>query len=187
MYAQSTKAILTFKDGSVLEGLGKLKGAEKVKFRKNKKTKAAKYHFSDLESVKIFTVDEANTYVYLLDKQKNKFRVLEEVLKGKVSLYRIVSRGNHGGFGGFGTNGMTFSVSTSFSIKSFYVRKSGEDSISNLGSTSLFSKNFKKAASNYFKDCPKLVTKIQHKEYRKRDIRAMIEFYNSNCQENIKK
>jgi hypothetical protein len=68
-----------------------------------------------------------------------------------------------------------------FTIKNYYLRKKHEKEVTHISSTHLFSKNFKKAATSYFEDCPDLVEKIATKEYRKRDIRAVIEFYNAKC------
>lgn len=185
LIAQRTEARLVFKNGTVLNGLGKLKGAACVKFRKNKKTKAKKYHFKDLESVQLYNGDSRITYVYLLVKKKNKQKVLEEVIVGDISLYKMVSHGTHAPMGvGFGAaaGGMGITMGTSFTIKNYYLRKKGEKEVTHITSTDLFSKNFKKAATAYFKDCPYLVEKIATKAYRKRDIRAIIEFYNSKCQ-----
>lgn len=181
--AQKAKAILTFNDGTKLEGLGKLKGSERVKFRKDKNTKAKKYHFKDLERVTIYSGDERTFYVYLLEKEKKRYKVLEEVVIGDISLYKIVRHGTHApmgvGFGGVG--GMGMGMGASFTIKNYYLRKKHEKEVTQISSTHLFSKNFKKAATTYFEDCPDLVEKIATKEYRKRDIRAVIEFYNSKC------
>ncbi|MGY8939071.1 MAG: hypothetical protein ACKVK4_03750 [Flavobacteriales bacterium] len=184
--AQKAKAILTFNDGTKLEGLGKLKGSERVKFRKDKNTKAKKYHFKDLESVKIYSGDAKTSYVYLLEKEKKRYKVLEEVVIGDISLYKIVRHGTHApmgvGFGGVGgVGGMGMGMGASFTIKNYYLRKKHEKEVTQISSTHLFSKNFKKAATTYFEDCPDLVEKIATKEYRKRDIRAVIEFYNSKC------
>lgn len=185
MHAQRTKAILYFKDGTQITGLGKLKGANKVKFRKTRKDKAKKYDFKNLEKVKIYEADDINTYVYLKVKDKNHYRVLEEVVVGEVMLYKIVSHGQHagvgmGGFGGAG-GGMAIGMGTSFSIKSYYVKQKNEQEVTHLGSTDLFSKSFKKAAGSYFKDCPDLVKKIQNRESKKRDIREVVEYYNTEC------
>ncbi len=185
IHAQRTKAVLYFKDGTQITGLGKLKGANKVKFRKTRKDKAKKYDFKNLEKVKIYEADDINTYVYLKVKDKNHYRVLEEVIVGAVSLYKIVSHGQHagvgmGGFGGAG-GGMAIGMGTSFSIKSYYVKRKNDQAVTHLGSTSLFSKSFKKAAGSYFKDCLNLVEKIQNKEFKKRDIREVVEYYNTEC------
>jgi hypothetical protein len=40
---------------------------------------------------------------------------------------------------------------------------------------------FKKDMINYFSDCPKLVEKIESKDFRKDDLESIVRFYNSNC------
>lgn len=185
---QNTEAILIFKDGTKVIGLGKLKRGDIIKFRKNKNEKAVKYHFKDLEKVTIIENSRNVNYVYLKVKGSNKFEVLEESIIGKLSLYRVVTQGQHAPMGvGFGINGgmgMGIGMGGSFTIESFYLKRKNEEDVTHLGSTSLFSKNFKKAASNYFSDCPKLKEKIENKEYKKIDIVAIVEFYNSYCVKN---
>ncbi|MCF6280409.1 MAG: hypothetical protein L3J14_08690 [Flavobacteriaceae bacterium] len=72
----------------------------------------------------------------------------------------------------------------SYTITSYYVSKHDEPLLTYLGAKgSLFSKNFKKAASEYFSDCPKLVWMIKNKELKKRDIVEIVDYYNKNCGE----
>ena len=40
---------------------------------------------------------------------------------------------------------------------------------------------FKKDMIEYFSDCPKLIEKIDNKEFSKQDIKAISAFYNSDC------
>jgi hypothetical protein len=176
MEAQKTKAILTFNDGTKLEGLGKLKGSERVKFRKDKNTKAKKYHFKDLESVNIYEGSEKTTYVYLYVKEKNDYKVLQEIIIGELSLYITITHVQHVnmGFGGPG-------VGASFTTKDYYLKRKVEKKANQLGPRGLFLKNFKKYASIYFNDCPKLSEKIKIKEFRRRDIVEIVEYYNNNC------
>ncbi len=181
--AQKSKAVLTFKDGTVKTGLGKLSNNGKIKFRTNKGEKAVKYDFSLLDQVKI----SGKTYVYVNVIGIENPRVLERVLVGKVYLYQTQSQGYMpyggapgGGFGG--TGGVGFSGGYSYNINNFYVRRTEEDRATHLGSNQLFSKNFKEAASNYFKDCPELVQKIQNKIFKKRDLRDIVQFYNTECE-----
>ncbi|MFC2151023.1 hypothetical protein ACFLSE_00730 [Bacteroidota bacterium] len=44
--------------------------------------------------------------------------------------------------------------------------------------------SFKKRMINYFNDCPELCTKIESQEFRKRDIKAIVNYYNSSCKTN---
>lgn len=46
----------------------------------------------------------------------------------------------------------------------------------------VFSRNFKKAATEYFQDCPALVTKIESEEFTRKTAAKMVQFYNNQCQ-----
>jgi len=161
---------------------------DRVKFRKNKKSKAKKYPFKTLKHVKIKEYDEFHTYAYIRVQNKKKPRVLEVKLTGYLSLYEL-SRTYHsphnfgGGAGGFGGGGASvgFTFGHSYNINNFYVRKEGQKEATHLGSNQLFSKNFKKAASAYFKDCPSLVKKIQSRTFKKRDLEKIVSYYNNKC------
>ena len=81
-----------------------------------------------------------------------------------------------------GANGhMNMSNGNYYDIKNLYVRRGVSGEITHLGSNQLFSKNFKNAASDYFADCPELVTKIQNKEFKKKHVRDIVKFYNLQC------
>ena len=183
--SQNDRAILIFHDGSTVEGYGKLKSQDRVKFRKSKQDKAIKYHFRDLKKVTIYNDYAETIYVYQKIKGKKMYEVMEVVVVGEMSLYKKVTYGTHaggmgaGGFGGSG--GVGFGMTTSYTIEDYYVKRKDEQEVTHLGSTDLFSKNFKKAAGGYFADCPSLVKKIQTKEYKKRDIEEIVSYYNSEC------
>jgi hypothetical protein len=150
-----------------------------VKF-KTKDSKALKYHFRDLKKVIIGD----DSYVYLKVKGDDSYEVLEEVILGKMNLYQKVTEGHMVGApmggGGFGSAPM-MGAGHSYSISNYYVRKSDEVKVTHLGSTNLFSKNFKKAASAYFSDCPGLVSKIQSRKFKKRHIEDIVIYYNTSC------
>lgn len=185
LHAQKNKAILTFKDGEILTGLGKLK-RDAVKFKSTKDAKSVKYKFNNLEEAKIYYSGEAVTYVYKRVKGFSSPIVVEQVVTGKVSLYKKVINGYTskvvGGFNkGFGNSGFGLNRRHHYSIKNYYVQRNNKEEMFNLGSNQLFSKNFKKAAADFFKDCPLLVSKIRKKEFRKKHILKIVEFYNQQC------
>ena len=188
LHAQKSKAVLTFKDGKIKKGFGALVSGNRVKFRAKRKSKPIKYHFKNLETVNITRKDDSRTYAYIRIQNKNKPRVLEVKVAGYLSLYELsrtyYSHHNHGaGVGGFGGGGMSagFTFGHTYNINNFYVRKEGQKEATHLGSNQLFSKNFKKAASAYFKDCPSLVKKIQSRTFKKRDLEKTVTYYNNKC------
>jgi len=181
--AQKSKATLIFKDGTTIQGLAKLSGIDKVKFKRNKKEKATKYHFSELKKAIINDGEASSTYVYA-KVDIDTYKVLEEITIGKVNLYSMEFSGYSGPVYMAGPNGGSWTgMGHSYNIKNLFVSREGEEIVTHLGSNQLFTKNFKKAASTYFKDCPELVKKIQNKKLKKRDIKDIVEFYNNQCQQ----
>lgn len=182
--AQKTKATLTFKDGSKKTGYAKLIGAESVKFKSKKNAKATKYHFSELSQAKINDAEGYSVYVYLKVIGKEKRKILKQVEVGKVSLYALntqkyTASGYTGGNSGVGTG----YVGTNFyTIKNSYVRREGEIAVTHLGSNQLFIRNFKKAASDFFKDCSALTQKIKNNQFKKKDLKKIVAFYNKRCE-----
>ena len=178
----TNKTILYFNNGKEVTGFGKIHGENGVRF-KTKDSKAQTYNFNDLKKVKIYEGDDINTYVSMKVKGTEKYKIVKEVVLGRVCLYKKVNEGYVPGTpmgGGFGGAPM-MSPGYSYSISNYYVKKEDETEMTYLGSTSLFSKNFKKAASEYFKDCPSLVAKIQKKELKKKNMVEIVEYYNDNC------
>tara|TARA_R110000796_G_scaffold252631_1_gene389204 strand:+ start:89140 stop:89751 length:612 start_codon:yes stop_codon:yes gene_type:complete len=181
--AQKTEGTLVFKNGDIKEGLVKLAGSKSVKFKATKKEKPITYDFSDLEYAKIKNGDQSSLYTNVVVEGKDDPIVLEEIVKGKVTLYHLDSKGYSPGIsvmGGVGGAPM-YTGGNFYEIKNLYVLKKGETHAIHLGSNQLFSKNFKAAASEFFKDCTHLVTKIQNKEFKKKEIKAIVEFYNTQC------
>jgi len=105
---------------------------------------------------------------------------LELVERGKnVSCYKDVVHGNM--HQTFMPNGTVMTTGFWGTITYSYLRKTDKEEAIYLTSTYWFSKNFKKAASEFFSDCPRLVTKIQDREFKKRHLNEIIEYYNTQC------
>jgi hypothetical protein len=181
--AQKDATTIYFKDGTKLQGLAKLINGDQVKFKKFKGDKAQKYHFENLEQVVINDREEASTYIYL-ETREGYFNVVRELEIGKVSLYVLEQTSYSAPMFVGGANGqMNMMHANYYDIKNLYVRRGISGEVIHLGSNQLFSKNFKNAASAYFLDCPILVEKIQNKEYKKKHVRDIVNFYNLKCNE----
>lgn len=180
--AQKTKAVLIFKNGTQLEGLAKLNLWEKIKFRKERGDKRKRYTFDEVDTLKLFEDEVPSIYVQVKIKDEGFHKILELVDQGKNLIYY---RDNIQGYYGSSAipNGSMPSVPMggSYSYTDSYVRKPGENEATYLASTSWLSGNFKKMASKYFDDCPNLVAKIQHKEFKKRHLKEIIAYYNTKC------
>ncbi len=183
--AQNQKATLYFRDGTSATGLARIIGANvKIKFRKNKNSKKIFYSYKKVDKILIRENDEDVMYQFKIIQNKKTPLLLEILKEGKVTLYRNVRWNSFGGAPTWNATGtMYFTKGYTYPISNYYVSRDNKDVVFHLGAKgSLFTKNFKKAASEYFKDCKALVNKIQKKEFRKKDIIEIVGFYNTNCQ-----
>lgn len=181
MSAQKQKATIFLKDGTQIKGFAKITGGDQIKFRSDKKSKKKLYNYESVKKLIIRKNDTDIEYRYKIVEGKNSVKLLELIEEGYITLFRDLNEGYSPG--GFGAGGMMIGGGRSYSISHYYVSKDNNESVTHLGSKgSIFSKNFKKAATEYFKNCPKLVQKIQDKEYKKRDIVEIVEYYNENCE-----
>ena len=181
--AQKQKATLYFRDGTELKGKARITKSGKIKFRKSQKSKKVFYDYKEIDKILIRKEDIDVMYQYKILKNKSRPLILEIIKEGEITLFRTLKTGhNPGMMMGPGGGAPMMTGGYSYSISNYYVSRDNESTVFHLGSKgTYFSKNFKKAASTYFKDCPKLVTKIQNKELKKRDIVEIVEFYNENC------
>ncbi|MBJ2174550.1 hypothetical protein JBL43_09895 [Aureibaculum sp. A20] len=177
--AQKNVAKLYFNDGTEKTGLAKITYKNEIKFREENGGKKEIYNSDGIKCIEIFNIYEKprkKTYCYKKINENNPI-LLRQVINGKLSLY-VLDTTTHGSMAG--PNGSVFMTGNSSS--SYYVCKGDDEIVTHLGDRgNLFSKNFIKAASEYFKDCPELVKKIEDKAYKKRDIEEVVNFYNKDC------
>ncbi len=182
-YKDWTEAKVYLKGGEVLEGRARLpmleqkyselaftqSSKEYLRFLQGKQRKSTKFEGKDVDSVvfslKRSQVKKSATYVPILkNKKRERYGLAELLIDGKVKFVkRTVSNT------GFGN---TFK-------ESLLLREGEEAVIFNYAGLGL--NPFKKRASEYFNDCPDLVSKINDKKYRRKDLEALVRFYNSNC------
>ncbi|MGX1931308.1 hypothetical protein [Flagellimonas sp. 2504JD4-2] len=182
IYSQRTEIELQFKDGKVLNGLGKLKRTD-VKFRLDSKEKAQFFSFKELERIKIKEGANWEEYRSINVEGLENPIMLQLIVEGEVNLYQQSSFGymptGPAGVGSAG--GTSFGGGQFYTADYYYLKKKSQSKAVHLGSSQLFSKNFKKAASEYFEDCARLVEKIQTAEYKKKQIKEISTFYNTEC------
>ena len=92
MDAQRTTAILTYKDGKQLIGLGKIRASGKIKFKKTKKDKAQNYSFDTIARATIHEPYGMVHYVQRKVSGTDTYAIVELVKQGKVTLYRTYDR-----------------------------------------------------------------------------------------------
>ena len=201
--AQIQRATITLNDGTVKNGLARIRDLRlDIKFKAKKEAKKEFFDFKEIRSISIVEVGKVITYevkyktkktapIVNETKKKDDYDddddeweendvyesvrmpyLFEVVVKGDVSLYTFSTMtGSNGMMGGGG------------SITTYYLSKGNDDYVTTIayfGSLNV-GKSFKKKAIKYFSDCPNLVQKIKDKVYKKRDIKEIVEYYNSNC------
>lgn len=174
--AQKTQGTIYMKNGTVKKGLVKRSGLKSVKYRSSKKSKSVKFNFEELERVEILERRGKETFVNLKITAKHE-KIVQLVEEGRVNLF---SSYDHIFIPSAGAGGTAMGGSSQH-LNNLYVKRKEEKLPTHLGSNQLFTKNFKKAASEFFKDCTVLVSKIQNNEYKKRDIQEIVAFYNTEC------
>lgn len=179
---KNIKAKLVHHDGSVEKGYATLISKNRIRFKTSKKAKSKIVPFSDFEEIVMYYKNDTAIFTEIAIEGKKKKKIVEISARGeKVSLYKIVKIGTSGMPMSGGTHGAPVLLVNNQTIKNFYVKKAGETRATHLGSNQLFTKNFKKATTEFFKDCPSLVKKIEDKYFKKKDLVAMIKYYNSSC------
>lgn len=182
-FGQKTRAELIFKDGSLLEGIAEPIHSYNIKFKKDLNAKKQYFSFDEVDTLKVYYDLEPTIYVLVKIKKGYVPKVLELARSGKnVVHYRnilpvktlpVAIPSNDGG---------SFMIGGGISRGTHsYVRKPYEEEAVHLASSNWISKNFKNTASNFFSDCPELVEKIQNGEFKKRDLKEIIDFYNTKC------
>ncbi|MFD0963317.1 hypothetical protein ACFQ1O_04795 [Pseudofulvibacter geojedonensis] len=173
---------IVYKEGKTLEGYGKILGENRIKFWHSNKSKPVKWSYKDLKSVNYIKIHTNNkTLMYQFVRiDDTRIKLLKLTVSGAINLYERVTNSAPMYMAGGGMNGMGY-WSGGGTINNYYVKRKGEVKATHLGSNQLFTKNFKKAMSEYVKDCNELVVKIQNKEYKKKHLEQIVEYYNSNC------
>ncbi|WP_299311888.1 hypothetical protein [uncultured Aquimarina sp.] len=178
VYGQKNGAVLIFKDGRRLKGLGKVVSDGKMKFRKNKNEKPYMVDLKDVDKIKIYKKGGVYFRAYKKIKDKPTYKYLELVEEGKLTIYRK--------FKGIflpidDRNGLPF-YEYKKNLNDYYVQREGEEEVTPLVLSDFFSVNFKNVALEYFKDCEKLITKIEREEFTKNDFSLIVDFYNYECE-----
>lgn len=206
--AQKGKAILILKDSTQINGIGEISGFSSivtVKF-KNDTLKSKTYRSKEIIGIDIL---ENNYYRKFRFKYIDgaKFpEILEIVSIDNLSLYvriyegRVLSNSYYNepiSMVGKAPNQMikldngqeikvvqnrNLYMSVDIPRYSYYVGSGQSDKVEHLYTKGLpFAEGFKKSLKKYFKDCPKLIEKIENDEYSSDKLLSVLEFYNRNC------
>ncbi len=178
---------LTFKDGKVLSGNGKINSKNEIVFKTDTDDSKTIYNYKTVDKVVISYKSGKKEYQYKIiadsDFGSNTVSLLEPIEKGNVNLFGVTSY--HAGapmmaVGGFGNNSMMMGFGSNPKTI-YYISRKGEDVVFRLKNSNTYSKRFRIVADEYFSDCPKLINKIKSKEFHRFGIETVVSYYNHYC------
>ncbi|MFM9988007.1 hypothetical protein [Flavobacterium sp.] len=186
-FSQNKKCIIYFKDGTKIEGLGKLRNEGFVKFRLTEESDKINYDSKLIDKVEINEGEIVGLYKY---KKIEEYSVwLTVLIEGEVSLYtNAVTSYNPGANIGIGAGGMSFGAGGAMSFGGggaavfYYVDHIGDKTVFKIATYGVISRRFKKTAAEFFRNCPIIAEKVENETYKKDDLVEIVKFYNSsNC------
>jgi hypothetical protein len=167
---------LKLKNGQTADVLGKAKDDYFI-FKETANSKPKTIHASKIEYLKMKNnLSDFSKFRYLKVRSTGKYLLMEEAIEGSVSLFIITSRFHHANPFGAGMVTMPSSI-----IVNHYMKRNEDDEVVFLSSTHFANSNLKSVGLEFFKDCPKLVEKIENKEFKKSQVEDVVKYYNSNC------
>lgn len=177
LFSQKKSEITVYRNNeAVIEGRGWLKGNKKVRVFESGKMRSKDYKLQILDKVIVKEQVGNKTYRFLEIDGKKRPMILEELISGIVSLYKIeILRG-----GGGMVNGSPSSLN--YRDIDYFVVKEHMPRAYPMGSSQLFSKSFQKDALDFFSDCPELIKRIKIEGLDRKDIELIVQYYNTNCQ-----
>lgn len=173
--AQMNPILITFKNGEKLNGIGKIKSST-IKFKIDENAKAQEFDFSKLKTVEIeFPYEGKSIYDFYQTDISDKFIAVQKIVSGsKVELYVTSFNYKASGAGG---------ISFNQSVIHYYVKKTNEEWLTDLGEYIPLSNDLKGKVKSYFSDCISLIEKLEKREFKIRDgLEDIVNFYNKNCE-----
>ncbi len=178
IHAQN-KLSIELKDGTVMNGFGRIKIDETILFKKTEDSEKEVFDYKTVKKLTIYSDESKQEYEYKIVQGSGgvgSIKLIEFLKVGKVNLYQDYASGMT--YGPNMTGGYGF---TSYSKTTYYISESGSDTVTNLRIGNTYSKRFKKIAKKYFNNCPDLLEKINNKYFKRYGIESVIEYYNINC------
>lgn len=175
--AQMDPILITFKNGEMLNGIGKIKNST-IKFKIEQSAEAQEFEFAEIKSAEIETSNKKKEiYKFYQTNKSNEFIAVQEIVSGsKVELYSTSYRyyNNSAVSGGF-----TYSQS----VTHYYLKKANEEWLTDLGEYSPLTNDLKGKVKTYFSDCISLIEKLEKREFKvRKGLKDIVNFYNNNCE-----
>jgi hypothetical protein len=183
-FAQYEKTTVHYRNGEVKQGFAKFAFmSDKLKFKETKEQKKPSLlTYKELDKFVIGYGNDKTEYQYKIVKGKPGAKLLKVKLRGDVSLYYEIKTSGGAPMAMGGVGGMTMGMGFSSSTEVYYIAKKDDDIVIQLfNMLGVSKKKFKKIVPEFFGDCPELIEKIKNKEYKKRDIVEIVDYYNNEC------
>ena len=160
--AQFNEGIVYLKGSTNLKGLIKIKTFGGIKYKENDSSDIKTYEDSQLNGYDI--TDNGILKRYRYKNVQGIYRRMKIEKLGKINLYSIFVS-NSGSAMGMGLPASSGNV--------YFLEKNNV--------TIRTGARFKNGKSYLIEDCPILIDKIKKKEFKKREVIKIIEYYNKNC------
>lgn len=181
--AQLKPVLITLKNGEKLKGIGKRK-AFTFKYKADDDAKPQEFEFSTIKSIEIeLSQNEITIYKCYQTKESDRFILVAEIISGnKAQLFSTTFSYNSGFSVGMGNGGMGMGMGGG-SVTHYYLKKTNEDRLTDLGEYNPLLNNLKGKVKDYFSDCKSLIEKLENSEFRVRDgLEDIVNYYNKNCE-----
>lgn len=178
-YSSFDEVKITFRDGSVIEGLGRINVDEEILFKANKEAEKKIYNYKNVDKLAIRIDNKLTTFEYKIIEgmgSTDGVKLLNKIVAGRINLYEDYKSGV--------SYSPTMNGSYGFSNYSktiYYISKNGDDTVIDLRIGNTFSERFKEIAQNSFSDCPDLLNKIGTKYFKRYGIIEVVNYYNKSC------
>ena len=185
--AQLKPVLITLNNGEKLKGIGKRK-AFTFKYKADDNAKPQEFEFSTIKSVEIeLSRNEITIYRCFQTKESDRFILVAEIISGnKAALFSTTFTYSPAFSGGMGTGGMGtggMGMGMGGSVTHYYVKKTNEDRLTDLGEYNPLLNNLKGKVKEYFSDCKSLLEKLEKSEFRVRDgLEDIVNYYNKSCE-----
>jgi hypothetical protein len=177
LFGQTQEAILFFKDGTSIKGLGMIKKAndfasfrsrDKILFRVSENDKPDLWTSEDVKGITFIYFENSIIMEYLKVDKYEKMELLEVITDGTVKLYKQTK---------IVDVYLTSGGMAKAEVEAYYLKRQSEEY------PTIIKDNYIKSTSKYFSDCELLVKKIKNHEFTFATLDKLVNFYNDICSE----
>ncbi|WP_053990574.1 hypothetical protein [Mangrovimonas sp. TPBH4] len=168
-HAEYNRGTVFFKDGSISKGLIKIKTEGGIKFKVNENAEIAEYDYHSIDGFDT----EGKHYKYILVHDKEAPRLLNETLKGSITLYCDEMYNQNSNFPNAASVTSNMFIGGNNGAPCYFIKVN--DDVIRIGI------RIKKKHLKIFSSCESLMDKIENKELKKRNVRGIISYYNEHC------